>query len=275
MTIKQAINNSDVNYMSARRILCYILEREENYIIINSDEELSESNFNKFKQCIDKLKAGVPLQYITKTQEFMGQEFYVNENVLIPQPDTEVLVEQAILKIKEKITEKGKATVLDLCTGSGAIAISLKKYFANNIDIYASDISKEAIDIAKKNTRDILENEKLINFIQTDIFNKINLKFDIIVSNPPYIKTDVISVLSKEVQHEPKLALDGGEDGLKFYRNIRENVENHLNDRGYILMEIGYDQKKEVTDIFENADCVQDYARNDRVIIWRRKAKNE
>ena len=107
------------------------------------------------------------------------------------------------------------------------------------------------------------------------MFDNINLKFDIIVSNPPYIKTKVITTLSAEVQNEPKLALDGGEDGFKFYRIIRENVEKYLNDVSYVLMEIGYDQKEVLLDIFENAKCVQDYAGNDRVIIWRRNTKNE
>ncbi len=275
MTIKQAIDSSDIDFMSARRILCYILEKEEKYIIINIEEELSESNFKEFIKYVDKLKMGTPLQYITKVQEFMGEDFYVNENVLIPQPDTEVLVEQTILKAQEKIYEKGKATILDLCTGSGAIAISLKKYFEDSIEIYASDISKEALDIANKNATNILQSNQLINFIHSDMFENIDLKFDIIVSNPPYIKTDIISTLSKEVQNEPKIALDGGADGLDFYRIIRENVEKYLNNEGYILMEIGYDQKEEVTNIFENAECIKDYTKNDRVIIWRRMAKNE
>lgn len=287
MTIKQAIDSSNIDFISARKILSYVLSKDKKYIIINNHKKLSETDFNKFKECINKLKNGTPIQYITKTQEFMGEEFYVNENVLIPQPDTEVLIEQAISKIQKKIDEKGKAAILDLCTGSGAIAISLKKHFANNIEVYASDISKDAIDVAKKNAYNILckkdktnitENEYIISqeqikFIQSDMFDNINTKFDIIVSNPPYIKTDIISTLSKEVQNEPKIALDGGQDGLNFYRIIRKNVENYLDEDGYILMEIGYDQKKEVTSIFENAECIQDYAGNDRVIIYKHKYK--
>lgn len=268
MTIKQAINyaqNINIDFMSARKILCYVLKKEESYIIINSEEILEEEDYNKFENFIKQLKEGTPIQYITHKQEFMGNEFYVNEDVLIPQPDTEVLVEQAILKIEEMIKIKGKVTVLDLCTGSGAIAISLKKYFSQNVEIYASDISERALEVAKINAK----NEP-INFIQSDMFSNINSKFDIIVSNPPYIKTDVIKILSKEVQNEPHIALDGGDDGLKFYKIIRENTENYLNNEGYILLEIGYDQKNELIDIFENAECVKDYAGNDRVIVWRR-----
>ena len=269
MTIKQAIDSSNIDFQLAREILCYVLKKDKQYIIINSEKELDTGNFNKFQQHIKVLKNGKPIQYITNTQEFMGEEFYVNENVLIPQPDTEVLVEQAILKIQEIIKAKGEAIVLDLCTGSGAIAISLKKHFANSIKIYASDISKEAIDVAQTNMKNILISDNEITFIKSNMFDNIKLKFDIIVSNPPYIKTDIIPTLSKEVQNEPKIALDGGKDGLKFYRTIKKQIENYLNDSGYVLMEIGYNQKDEVLGIFENAECVQDYSGNDRVIIWR------
>ncbi len=294
MTIKQAINNSNIDFISARNILSYVLRKDKKYIIINNEEELNATDFNKFEEYVKALKNGKPIQYITNTQEFMGEDFYVNENVLIPQPDTEVLVEQSILKIQEIINRKGKAIVLDLCTGSGAIAISLKKHFLKDIEVYASDISEKALEVAKINMKNILgkkheikEDEKniigelasdssnKITFIKSDMFDNINLKFDIIVSNPPYIKTKVITTLSAEVQNEPKLALDGGEDGFKFYRIIRENVEKYLNDVSYVLMEIGYDQKEVLLDIFENAKCVQDYAGNDRVIIWRRNTKNE
>lgn len=283
MTIKQAIKYAqklNIDFMSSRKILCNLLKVNEQYIIIHSEQELEENIFQKFKNNIQELKEGKPLQYITNKREFMGYEFYVDEKVLIPQPDTEVLVEQTIIKIQDLLKEKSKICILDLCTGSGAIAISLKKLFPKNIEMYASDISEEALEIAKKNTRNILEdfNEKeseKIKFIQSDMFNNINTKFDIIVSNPPYIKTDVIHTLGKDVQSEPQIALDGGEDGLKFYKIIKENMEQYLNKNGYILLEIGYDQKEEVTKLFENAECIQDYAGNDRVIIWKKRGENE
>jgi len=134
------------------------------------------------------------------------------------------------------------------------------------------DISEGAIEIAKRNAKNLLEYEN-IKFIQSDMFENVDGKFDVIVSNPPYIKSKVIENYS--LAFEPHLALDGGEDGFKFYRIIRENVEKYLNDVSYVLMEIGYDQKEVLLDIFENAKCVQDYAGNDRVIIWRRNTKNE
>ena len=154
----------------------------------------------------------------------MKLNFYVDKNVLIPQPDTEILVEEALIKVQE-IENKQKETrsksesikILDLCTGTGAIGISLYKY-GKNVEIYASDISKKAIEIARRNA---IANNANIEFILSDMFEQISMcDFDIIVSNPPYIKTDVIKKLSKEVQNEPHIALDGGNDGLNFYKII-------------------------------------------------------
>ena len=166
--------------------------------------------------------------------------------------------------IRNKIKELGKDNIkiLDLCTGSGAIAISLKKFLNDeNIkaDISASDISIEALRTADENAKDILGKDE-IKFMVSDLFDEINEKFDIIISNPPYIETDKIKELSKDVQAEPHLALDGGSDGLRFYRNIRFQVEKFLNKGGLVILEIGYDQK--------DASCIEDLAGNDRVIIW-------
>ena len=193
----------------------------------------------------------------------MGLDFEVNENVLIPQPDTEVLVENAIKIVLDKYANK-EVKILDLCTGSGAIAISIKKYLSNAI-VYASDISKNALDIAKLNAK---KNNVKINFILSNMFENIKDNFDIIVTNPPYIKSNEIAKLSKNVQAEPKLALDGGEDGLKFYKIIAKKVSNYLNKKGTLLMEIGFDQGKEVVDLFEGSKCIKDYANNNRVVIW-------
>ena len=202
----------------------------------------------------------------------MGLDFFVDENVLIPQPDTEILVEEVLRSIS-KIKDKKTIKVLDMCTGSGAIAIYVKKYAENigkKIEVYAIDISEKALEIAKKNA---VENNVKINFILSDMFSKIKEKeFDIIVSNPPYIESETILNLSKEVQNEPHIALDGGKDGLKFYRMIAENGYTYLNKGGYILLEIGYNQREKVMKIFEQAKkydkgkCIQDLARNNRVL---------
>lgn len=197
----------------------------------------------------------------------MKLNFYVDENVLIPRSDTEVLVEEVINLCKDK------KEVLELCTGSGAIAVSMEKYI-KEIEITATDISKEALNIAKNNEQNLIENPK-INFIESNMFEKIDKKYDIIISNPPYIKTDIIKEYNLE--YEPKLALDGGEDGLKFYRIIIEEGHKYLRNGGIIALEIGYDQKQEVTEIaektnkYENVNCIKDLFGNDRVIIIKKR----
>ncbi|MFG6319256.1 MAG: peptide chain release factor N(5)-glutamine methyltransferase [Clostridia bacterium] len=194
----------------------------------------------------------------------MGLNFYVNENVLIPQPDTEILVEEVLQLLKQNVSKK----ILDICTGSGAIAISIAK-MQENSTVTASDISKKAINIARKNS---VDNNTDIEFVLSNMFEKINGKFDIIVSNPPYIEENVISTLPKEVQKEPYIALSGGEDGLKFYRIIAKEGKKFLNANGYIAVEIGYNQKEKVIELFEKEEYKEVYSKkdfggNDRIVI--------
>ena len=255
MTINEALQyaKQTLDNIESKILIKYILKKDNTYIISNGKNKLSDDEESILNKYVNKLKNGYPLQYITNNQEFMGLNFYVDENVLIPQPDTEVLVESAIKYITE-ITVNKKISInniklLDLCTGSGAIAISLKKYIPQ-IKVYASDISEKALEISKINANN---NNVEINFIKSDMFKNINEKFDIIVSNPPYIKTSEISKLSKDVQNEPVLALDGGEDGLKFYRLISEQINNYLKSDGILMMEIGFDQANQVKSIFKNA----------------------
>ena len=275
MTINEALQyaKQTLDNIESKILIKYILKKDNTYIISNGKNKLSDDEESILNKYVNKLKNGYPLQYITNNQEFMGLNFYVDENVLIPQPDTEVLVESAIKYITE-ITVNKKISInniklLDLCTGSGAIAISLKKYIPQ-IKVYASDISEKALEISKINANN---NNVEINFIKSDMFKNINEKFDIIVSNPPYIKTSEISKLSKDVQNEPVLALDGGEDGLKFYRLISEQINNYLKSDGILMMEIGFDQANQVRSIFKNAKIIKDYAKNDRVVIWNRSQK--
>lgn len=271
MNIKQAIFNAtkilknnqidDANMIS-KILMSYVLKKPREYLIINDKEELTIENEQKYWKDIEKVANGYPIQYITHQQEFMKLDFYVDDNVLIPQPDTEILVEETIKRCN------GNEKILDLCTGSGAIAISL----AVNIPgakITASDISIKALEIAEKNA---VRNNVKMNFIESNLFEKINGKFNIIVSNPPYIESKVIDELSKDVQCEPKLALDGGVDGLDFYRKIVMEVPRFLADKGYLIMEIGYDQREKVMELlnktqkFENIECIKDLSGNDRVI---------
>lgn len=270
-------NNIEEHEVKAKKLLEFILCQTREEFITNSILEVSEIQEDKYKQKIDAIVLGKPLQYITNNQEFMGINFFVDENVLIPQPDTETLVEQTINLINKP------SNVLDLCTGSGAIGISIAKY-ARNALVVASDISEKALEVAKQNaTQNQVENK--MQFIKSDMFSELNnYKFDVIVSNPPYIETRVIPTLSKEVQQEPLLALDGGKDGLDFYRTILIESSNYLNKNGYVLIEIGYDQGKKINKLWSmlkqedkcklemiTKEPIKDFGGNDRVIIFRYK----
>lgn len=197
----------------------------------------------------------------------MWLSFFVDENVLIPQPDTEILVEEAI-KYANQIKEN--VEILDMCTGSGCIGVALAKH-VKNAKVTLVDISTKALEVAKKNAKENEVKEK-VNFIQSDMFENIKSKFDVIVSNPPYIKTKVINELDLQVQNEPHLALDGGENGLKFYEILINEAPKYLKENGKIFLEIGYDQKKEVEELARNSkfykeiETVKDLANNDRVI---------
>ncbi len=269
MTIKEAqsLLGKQIGNIETYSLLEYILKVDKQYIYVNYDKKITKKQEYILKKSLKKLQNGEPLQYITKKAHFMGMEFAVNKSVLIPQPDTETLVEET-LKIIETLKGK-KLRILDLCTGSGAIAISLAKY-AKDVEITAVDISYKALRTARKNYKKLINNGNKVKFLKSNMFDKINGKFDLIVSNPPYIETEVIKTLDKQVQKEPKIALDGGKDGLQFYRIIRKNVDKHLFLGGTLLMEIGYNQKEKVQEIFENSFCIKDLAGNDRVITWRR-----
>ncbi len=275
MKIKEAMKDvkENIGYIESKMLMEYTLNEDENYLIINAEKDLTNEQEENFKKYVEEVIDGKPLQYITHSQEFMETKFYVDENVLIPQPDTESVVQYAIQKIQRFFAKENKVVrILDLCTGSGAIAISLKKYMDMlhiNCEVTASDISKEALKVAQKNCKEILRNND-IKLVESDMFEKIEGTFDIIISNPPYIKTDVIKDLPIDVQNEPEIALDGGKDGLDFYRKIRENVERYLTPEGYIFMEIGYDEALDVMRIFRNSECFKDYNKNDRVIIWQK-----
>ena len=257
----------------SREILCYMLKKDKQYLIIHMNEELEESIYNEFIENINKIVRGIPLQYITNKQEFMNLEIYVDENVLIPQPDTEILVE-SVLEICNNIKKNTKIKILDLCTGSGAIAIALN-YELNkrniHTEIIASDISDNALRVAKKNN---VKNNTKVKFIHSDLFENIkDNDFDIIVSNPPYIKKDVIPTLSKQVRNEPIIALDGGNDGLDFYKKIIEQARKYIKNEGYLCLEIGYDQKIEVLTLlnkfeeYRKTKTIKDLSNNDRCII--------
>ena len=255
----------------SRILIQYVLKIDRNYLIINKDNEVVINKENEYKKHIEEIIKGKPIQYITNNQEFMKLNFYVDENVLIPQPDTEILVEEVIKNINVKENIK----ILDMCTGSGCIGISLAKYI-ENAKVTLVDISKKAIEIAKKNSIQNNVEDKL-EFIQSDMFENIREEFDIIVSNPPYIKTDIIQTLDKQVQSEPHIALDGGQDGLYFYKVLINQAPKYLKDTGRLFLEIGYDQKQEIESLarsngkYKKIEIIKDLSQNDRVVILSKK----
>lgn len=275
MTIKEAIKygsdllkeNKIEDYSIKVKILISFITGIKKDILINyEDVEILDNKLEIYIYNLNKIIEGVPIQYITKKQEFMGLDFFVDENVLIPQPDTEILVEE-VLKISKLYNKK--INILDLCTGSGAIAVSLAKYI-KDVNIIATDISENAIEIAEKNA--IKNNaENKIKFVVSDMFKNIENEFDIIVSNPPYIETKEIEKLSKEVKNEPIIALDGGNDGIKYYKIIADNYNKFLNIGGYLLLEIGYNQGESVSKLFKNSEIKKDLSGNNRVILVKKE----
>lgn len=225
-----------------------------------SDEEI-----RKYEELLEKRISHIPLQHITGRQEFMGLDFMVSEDVLCPRQDTETLVESVL-----EYTSGRK--VLDVCTGSGCIAVALMK-LGNASCCDAVDLSEAALDIAKQNAE---LNDVSINFIKSDMFEKIDGKYDIIVSNPPYIRPDVIETLMPEVrEHEPLMALDGGSDGLDFYRIIAAQSKEHLEENGILAVEIGYDQWEDVSELFRQNGFrdivrIKDLSQNDRVVMCKK-----
>ena len=275
MTIKELMNeikNDNSNILDVKRIIEKSLNISNIEMIANSERIVSDKEYIDITDKIKQLNNGKPLQYIINEQYFMDNKFYVDESVLIPQSDTEVLVEKTIEIVNEmaKLKEnESKIKILDLCTGSGAIAISLKSILKDKVEIHASDISKEALDVAQININNILKQKDAIDLIKSDMFDNIKDEYDLIVSNPPYIESSKIKELPKDVQMEPKLALDGGEDGLRFYKIINNNINKHLKKYGYLIMEIGFNQKESLMKLYPEAICIKDYANNDRVIIWK------
>ena len=245
--------NIDDSTSKVRILLSSLLNVSKEKLLI-MDEEVDERLVEIFNDNLDKLIKGIPVQYIVNKQSFYGMDFYVDSRVLIPQPDTECLVEEGLEFVKGKENIK----VLDLCTGSGAIAIAIAKN--SDAIVYASDVSDDALDVAKLNSNKLNAD---VHFIKSNLFENINEKFDMIISNPPYIKTDVIDTLSNEVKNEPRLALDGKEDGLYFYKEIIKNAKGFLNPNGRLLFEIGFDQKESVTKLFEEAEYINVYSKKD------------
>ena len=248
--------------LDAWYLLQMVCKIERSYYYVHGEEDITQDAQKEYEIAVQKRAEHIPLQYIIGEQEFMGLRFKVNSNVLIPRQDTETLVEQVL-----KIVKPGMK-VLDLCTGSGCVLISVLKN-APELTGMGSDISKTALLVAKENAK---LHEVDAEWVRSDLFDNITETFDVIMANPPYIPTGEILSLMPEVRDfEPENALDGGADGLDFYRKITGQVKDYLNPGGYVYMEIGYDQGEAVSEPMRNAgftevEVIKDLARNDRVV---------
>ncbi len=267
--------------LDAELLMMHLLHVERSWFFTHALDPLSDETCEDYFRLVDERASGVPVQYIIGTQEFMGLRFYVNESVLIPRQDTELLVETALELLKEmKKPALGSLEVLDLCTGSGAIAVSIG-YYAPKVKVTATDISKDALAMAKKNADAYRQN---IAFLEGDLWEPLGpnekkqkgkKQFDLICSNPPYIPSDVIPGLMREVKdHEPVLALDGGPEGMDLYRRIFEKASWFLKPQGMMLLEIGHDQGEAIIALAQSSDfdCVirQDLAGLDRLAVCKR-----
>lgn len=252
--------------LDARLLLENICHTGRNDLLVHGDREVGQDEEARFRSDIEQRAQRIPLQHITGEQEFMGLSFHVNENVLIPRQDTEILVEEVLRQLTDG------SRILDMCTGSGCILLSLLHY-SNDCTGTGADLSDKALLTAKENS------ERLgveAQFVQSDLFERITGRYDVIVSNPPYIASGQIPELMEEVRlHEPVMALDGHEDGLFFYRKILQECRDYLVRGGSLYFEIGFDQGESVKRLMEEAgfhevNVTKDYAGLDRVVsgVW-------
>lgn len=278
--------------LDARLLLEYVCGTDRNDLLAHGDRPVDQEKQEIFLELLEKRCRRIPLQQLTGVQHFMGLEFQVNEHVLIPRQDTEILVEEVLRQLHDGMR------ILDLCTGSGCILVSLLK-FTNACQGLGVDISREALTVAEENARRLLGVTKKpesqgepgdagkfidgtavhcgesgqVSFLESDLFEKVEGTFDVIVSNPPYIPSHTIETLMPEVRdHEPRLALEGGGDGLAFYRRIIEGCRPHLAGGGMLFFEIGYDQGEAVSEMMEQAgflevQVIKDYGGLNRVVF--------
>ena len=269
-TVKLAEEGIEEFSLDAWYLLEYVTGVSKAMYFAEPERAVSEENADRYIDCIRRRAAHIPLQHITGEQEFMGYPFCVNEHVLIPRQDTEILVEEAIQVMRPKMK------VLDMCTGSGCIVLSIlkmcrEKYYMTDLQGIGAGVSEEALKVARENGRRL---GVPVTWIQSDLFAKIpeEEKYDVIVSNPPYIETAVIDTLQEEVRlHDPYIALDGKEDGLYFYRRIISEAGKYLKPQGKLMFEIGCDQAEAVEELMKNAGYEQitvkkDLAGLDRVV---------
>ena len=254
--------------LDARLLLEAVCGTDRNDLLVHGEQPVMPQAEEKYLHWIRQRAEHIPLQQLTGEQDFMGLTFSVNEHVLIPRQDTEILVEEVLKELHDRMR------ILDMCTGSGCILLSLLHY-SNDCEGLGVDLSAEALEVAGQNVLKVLTPEKAehAHFLQSDLFEKVEGKFEIIVSNPPYIASAEVEKLMPEVRdHEPRMALDGTEDGLLFYRRIIKEAGKHLVNSGMLFFEIGYDQGQAVSELmraggYREVQVVQDYAGLDRVVL--------
>ncbi len=254
--------------LDARLLLEAVCGTDRNDLLVHGEQPVMPQAEEKYLHWIRQRAEHIPLQQLTGEQDFMGLTFSVNEHVLIPRQDTEILVEEVLKELHDRMR------ILDMCTGSGCILLSLLHY-SNDCEGLGVDLSAEALEVAGQNVLKVLTPEKAehAHFLQSDLFEKVEGKFEIIVSNPPYIASAEVEKLMPEVRdHEPRMALDGTEDGLHFYRRIIKEAGKHLVNSGMLFFEIGYDQGQAVSELmraggYREVQVVQDYAGLDRVVL--------
>ncbi|MDD6173470.1 MAG: peptide chain release factor N(5)-glutamine methyltransferase [Elusimicrobia bacterium] len=280
ITIKQLVDGAKARFEAkgvdealahAELIAAFAFNKSRTYIRAFGQNVVYEKEEKLFNKIVEEKLSGKPLAHIIGEAEFMGRLFSVGPTVLIPRPETEELVEETI----KNLPLKQPSRILDLCSGSGCIAISLAFTFPS-AEIIGADISPEALQVARKNAENMNLGKK-VNFVQSDIFENIDGEFDFIISNPPYIPTDVIATLSPEVRNEPRLALDGGSDGLDVIRKIISSAPAHLADGGLLSLEIGCAQSEKVLKFFNEEEWEVPFSRKDfagieRFIFARKKS---
>lgn len=253
-----------------KRLLSFFCDVTSLMLIIDKDKEIAKDKVRAYEEALEKRVSGLPVQYITHEQSFMGLDFYVDERVLIPRGETELLVSRVL----EILSEKAPSNVMDIGVGSGAICVSVAR-LANIKTVYGIDISKDALDVAQENAKRIgVANQ--INFIESNVFeavpDRVKGTLDLLISNPPYIPPEEMATLHDDVKREPSLALYGGLDGLDFYRQITSEGWDYLKDDGVLVYEVGHDQGDRVAELmlgrgFKRIEFIKDYQGFKRVVI--------
>lgn len=259
---KMLLRKNNIEEREARLLLAHAMGIDFNGLVVK--EFCTDEEYKSFLYYLEERISGKPYAYIVGYKEFMKLKFKVSSDVLIPREDTEILVEEVINDFEKKKNIK----ILDMCTGSGCIAISLAKYLDSTCRVDAVDLSINALKVAKENS---ILNRVPVNFINSNLFENVIKKYDVIVSNPPYIKSKDIKSLQAEVKKEPIMALDGGEDGLSFYKEIALKAKKFLVDGGFLFFEVGFDEANDVSEIlklngYEEIYIIKDLSGNDRVI---------